>query len=350
MERMEALGSVLDAVVADRKIPSASLTVRADGREVFHGTRGVARLLPERPAAEDQPYDLASVTKALAASTVTAWALESGRIRLDDQVARWVPDVDPRIVVRHLLEHTSGYPAWRPLYEEAFDAWGLAETRRQLLRAARCTPLAAPPGEKHVYSDLGMIVLLQLLEAVGDDRFDQLLLRHVLQPAGVEDVRWGWPGAAATELCPVRGVVVEGTVHDLNCAALGGVSAHAGLFAPSRAVAELAERLMFAALDPDAHAGLPGRTLARLWASPGVGTHRGGWDSISEGYSSTGKYFPKDAVGHLGYTGTSVWIVPSKRVVVALLTNRVHPDDDKGRIKEVRPIVHDAVASALGWG
>ena len=200
-----------------------------------------------------------------------------------------------------------------------------------------------------MYSDIGFMILLALVEEVAGRSFDYLFRRRVLDRAGVDDLRWGWPGAAATEICPVRGVLVEGTVHDLNCAALGGVSTHAGLFGTARSVALLAERLMDAVLEPKAHKGLPGRTLGRFWRMDGPGSHKGGWDTKSDPYTSTGRYWPDDAIGHLGYTGTSVWLSPSKRTICAFLTNRVHPKDDKGPIREIRPLVHDAVAKELGW-
>jgi CubicO group peptidase (beta-lactamase class C family) len=219
-----------------------------------------------------------------------------------------------------------------------------------LLQSARRTPLQAEPGARHCYSDLGFLVLLQVLEAASGRSFEALFRERVVKPSGVTDFRWGWPGAAATESCPVRQILVEGTVHDLNCASLGGVSSHAGLFGTARSVAALAEQLMFAAAAPANHPDLPGHAISTLWNLEGPGSHRGGWDSRSDVYTSTGRFFPPDTVGHLGYTGTSVWIAPSRRTVVAFLTNRVHPIDDKEPIRAIRPQIHDAVALALGWG
>ena len=337
-------------ILSRYRIPSVSLAVRTDAREVLHATVGHARLDPARPAAEDQPYDLASLTKALAGAPVTAALVAAGRVSWEDPVAAVLADVDPRVTVAHLLAHSAGYPAWRPLYAEAKDAWGLAETRRLLLGVARRTPLESAPGTAHRYSDLGFLVLLDLLETVGEAPFDVLFRERILEPAGIGDLHWGWPGAAATEACPVRGFVVEGTVHDLNAAALGGVSTHAGLFGPARTVAELAEALMLAALRHPAHAALPGRALRQQWQLTGPGTHRGGWDTVTrDGYTSTGRFFPRDALGHLGYTGTSVWVVPSRRTTIAVLTNRIHPEDDLTGIRAARPAIHDAVARMLGW-
>ena len=343
-----SLRHAVTRAVREAGIPSISICVRVDGTERLHVTEGVARRTPERIAVEDQAYDLASVTKALAGATVAASLLEEGALDLDTPVARWFPHVDGRISIAHLLTHSSGIPAWNEFYKLADGAWGLSSTRTRILEAATRTPLEAEPGTQHRYSDIGFLILLAVLEQVGGDRIDHLFHDRVSRPSGVQDLAWGWPGAAATEHCPVRDAVVEGTVHDLNCAAMGGISSHAGLFGTARAVATLGERLMNAVASPET-SPLPGRGLARLWALRGAGSHAGGWDRISKGYTSTGRFFPPDTVGHLGYTGTSLWVVPSRRTSVALLTNRVHPTDDKTGIREMRPFLHDAVAMALGW-
>ncbi len=344
---MEDVRGTLDAVAAERRIPSLSLCVVVDGVERFHHTVGAARTVPRRDARADQAYDLASVTKALAGATVIASLVEEGRFDLETPVARWFPEVDARAVVRHLLLHASGWPAWRPFYAEVQGAWGTASARDQVLRAIRAVPMETEPGTRHVYSDLGFMTLMAIAEAETDQSFDALFRERIQEPSGIADLRWGWPTAAATELCPIRDILIEGTVHDLNCASLGGVSAHAGLFGNARAVAGLADALRQAVAGE--RTDLPGRTLREMWATAGPGSHRGGWDSPSDGYTSTGRWFPQDSRGHLGYTGTSVWVVPSRRTTVALLTNRVHPVDDKEPIRAARPRIHDAVARALGW-
>ena len=346
---VNALRDEVEAIVARTTIPSVSLNVIVSGWEAFHHTAGLARTDPPRPAREDQPYDLASLTKALAGSTVTASLIEEGRLSLDLSVHEILPEVDPRVTLAHLLTHSGGLPKWNAFYAEPDTAWGLEETRRRILRAARHTDLEREPGSAHVYTDVGFLLLLAVIEEVTGQHFDQAFHERVLVPAGEHELRWGWPGAAATEKCAYRGFVVEGTVHDLNCAALGGISTHAGLFAPARAVSRLAWQLLRAVKDPDSSA-LPGRTLGQLWTLRGAGSHVGGWDTPTRGgYTSTGRCFPDDSVGHLGYTGTSLWIVPSRDTVVTLLTNRVHPTDTLDAIRAARPRIHDAMAEALGW-
>ncbi len=343
---MQRVAAEIDALVAEGRIPSASIVVRVEGELALLHTAGRARLEPERPAVLHQAYDLASVTKPLAGATVASELLRRGELSLDDRAARFVPEVDPRITVRMLLQHVSGYPPWAPLHDRVpRSAWGTAEARATILAEARRSPLAAEPGATHAYSDLGFLVLLQVLEAVGgplDGQLDRILARAGLAGA----VRWGWEGAAATEDCPLRGEVIEGRVHDPNAFAMGGVSTHAGLFGTAASVAAVAEGLLDAArgVRDDLPSPLP------LWAAKGLGSHRAGWDGVSRGaYTSTGRGWPDDGVGHLGYTGCSLWIAPRARVVVAFFTNRIHPTDDKGPIRAARPRVHDAVARALGW-
>ncbi|MFT4625031.1 MAG: CubicO group peptidase (beta-lactamase class C family) [Myxococcota bacterium] len=346
---MPDLPHELERLTRAHSVPSASLCVLVDGRVEALATTGAARLSPYRQAAEEQPYDLASVTKALVGSSITASLLADGLLDLDAPAARWVPTVDPRVRVGHLLTHCSGLPPWRPLFEHTGAAWGTAEARAQVIARACATPVATAPGDRHAYSDLGFIALLAVLEAAGEARLDQLFAERILRPAAQHDLSWGWPEAAATELCPVRDRVVVGTVHDLNCAAMGGISTHAGLFGTALSTARLADAFRVAVAAPE-YSDLPGTALRTLWCARGPGSHCGGWDRVTRGgYTSTGEFFPDDSVGHLGYTGTSVWVVPSRRTTVALLSNRVHPSDDKAGIRALRPAIHDAVAQHLGW-
>lgn len=346
---MSTVEDLLCRIVTETGIPSASLVVRSEGQEVLALTRGLARRSPERPAAPDQAYDLASVTKLVAGTTVAASLVADGSLPLDRPVVELLTDptgLDLRITPRHLLQHTSGLPAWAPLYEQVTGGWGTEEARRAVITGARM-PVLHDPGAVACYSDLGFLVLLEVLEAVGGAPFDVLFQQRVLGPLRLTDLRFGWPGAAATEDCPVRGFVVEGTVHDLNCASMGGISTHAGLFGTARAVAAVGQAILDAIREDGSP--LPGSALRTFAAAQGPGSHRLGFDGISAGYTSTGAFFPPDTLGHLGYTGTSVWMTPSRNTVVVLLTNRVHPLDDKETIRAVRPQVHDAVARFLGW-
>lgn len=342
---MQEVVDAVEAVHGEGQVPSLSVHVRVEGRVALHHTVGEARRSPSpRPAAADQRYDLASVTKVVAGATVTARHLAGGALRLDDPAARFVPGADPRVTVRHLLTHASGLPAWAPLHAAVpVAAWGTPAARARILDDALATALVAPPGSVHAYSDLGFLWLLRVLEALGGPLDAQVAA--ILGPAGLGALSYDGAGAAATEDCPLRGRVLEGEVHDANCAAMGGVSTHAGLFGDAAALAAFGDAAIDAARG--ARDDLP--SPVALWACAGPGSHRGGWDGVTPGASSTGGGWPPDTVGHLGYTGTSLWLSPSRRVVVALLTNRIHPVDDKAPIRAARPRVHQAVARALRW-
>lgn len=331
---------LLDGLVPG--ISSLSVVVCVDGVERFHHTVGCARLDPQRAAEPDQVYDLASLTKALVGSTVAAALAAEARLDLDATV----PGAPPGVTTLQLLQHVSGWPAWAPLYGNQENP-GTPATRERIIDAAFAVAPVATAGTRYAYSDVGFVALLRVLERAGGAPLDVLFQRLICDRAGM-DVRFGWPGAAATELCPLRGRMIEGEVHDPNAWWMGGICAHAGLFGSARAVAGLCDALRVSVERGDA--ALAGPDLRRLWNCRGLGSHVGGWDTPSRGgYTSTGASFPDDAVGHLGYTGTSAWIVPSRRTVVVVLTNRIHPVDDKAAIRAARPVIHDAVAAALGW-
>lgn len=321
-----------------------SVCVRVAGAEVLQHTAGFASRAPCVPAAPTQVFDLASLTKALCTAPVVAALLGDGALRLDTPVADALPHFDRRVTVGQLLAHSSGLAAWAPLYEGITNP-GTTAARAEIIAKATHAPLTAPPGARHVYSDLGFLTLLAIVEAVTGSRIDRVFAQRVADPAGVS-LSWGSPDAAATEDCPVRGGVVQGVVHDLNAFAMGGVSSHAGLFGSADAVARLAEALLDAA--EGRRDDMP--SLASQWRAAGPGSHRGGWDTVTQGgYTSTGSFWPADGRGHLGYTGTSLWVAPRRRTVVAMLTNRVHPTDVLGPIRAARPRIHDAIARALGW-
>jgi CubicO group peptidase (beta-lactamase class C family) len=246
-----------------------------------------------------------------------------GSLGLEDPVCRWVEGVDRELEVRHLLQHSGGYPAWRPFFEEFSSLKpGSMEVKAAILEAIVQTPLQSRPGIQHCYSDLGFLLLQAVVECCGELSLRELFQKLVQEPAGVE-LCFGWPGAAATENCPVRGRVMEGEVHDLNAWWLGGVAGHAGLFGPVGEVGKLAEWWLQGFKGENTL--LPQSLVARFWQSKGPGSHQLGWDGVTPGASSAGSLWPKDGVGHLGFTGCSLWIAPKQEVIVTLLTNRVHP-------------------------
>jgi len=301
-------------------------------------------------------YDLASVTKVLTALTV-ARRVEAGRLGWQDTLGDVVPEALGGMCWEALLSHRAGLPAWAPLYERIGDrvgpeAWRLAlDTLATLPRTAHATPTPA------VYSDLGYILAGSGLETLSGASLAELVAAEVTGPLGLTEAlrfrgvgsQWRDPSVAPTERCPWRGRVMQGEVHDENAYALGGVAGHAGMFGTARSLAVLG----LAALDALAgqSAWLSQATMTAMVAPRPGGTHRLGWDGRSAEGSSAGTRMGPRAFGHLGFTGTSLWCDPDAGVVVALVSNRVHPTRDNLGIRALRPAFHDAVMAAfLGFG
>lgn len=353
-----AIDDVLAAAIAAGVCSAAAVAVGAPGRSGrWH--QGTTRAVPDRgaPIVPATRFDLASLTKPIATATVVQDLIARGRLALDAVAARWLPGLDPAITVGHLLGHASGLPAHVKLYERlwAGERVGDLDARASLVAMAVATPLERGPGGAAVYSDLGYIALAAVAERAGDAPFEALVAEALapleLSATGFVDLRTPGPrpDAPATELCPRRGLVV-GEVHDENAHAGGGVAGHAGLFAPLDDVARFA-----AALARGPRDGVGRITAAQLAhaftaaAAPAT-SWRLGWDtpSTTPGVSHAGDAWPRThAVGHLGFTGTSVWLDWARGRYAVLLTNRVHPSRDRpeaARIKELRRAVGD-----LAW-
>lgn len=355
-DRWSTVLQLLHRATADRVAPAAALCVHTDEGVELLAELGHAELVPRRIGVRrDQPFDLASITKVVGTTLLCEALVRAGLLDIAEPLSDVLPGAPAGVCVHHCLSHTSGYPAWRRLFDEAEAeqlAWGTSDTRDTLLQRAYTRPLQAVPGERHRYSDVGMMALCAYLERSFGSRFDVLWQRYVGDPSGL-DLRFGWPGAAATEACPLRKRVVCGEVHDLNCAVLGGISTHAGLFGCAREVARAGRLALerYRSEDP---------TTKAFWTHRAAGSHHLGWDGVTPGASSAGPRWPLDGVGHLGFTGGSLWIAPRAGVVVALLTNRVHPVLEGGAVpgaplarrtaafRALRPAVHTAVADVLG--
>lgn len=360
--RLPGVSAVLAGAHAEGIAPALSAAVLREGRPVHLERLGDARRVPSpRPLGEADLFDLASLTK-LFTATVAARLVAAGRLELDAPASRWLEGLSGEkraITLRHLLAHASGLPAWRPLWQPLRAGAAL-----EALLAAE--PLEARPGTRALYSDLGFLALGLALERAGGAILDRLVQDLVLAPLGLGDtffLREGDPAAAArraahrfaaTRLAPSRGRVLEGEVDDDNAWAAGGVAGHAGLFSRAREVAAFGEAWR-AALDGRSPF-LP-REVAAEFArrDPTPGSDRAlGWDTPSGPETSLGARLgrgPRGAVGHLGYTGTSLWLDLDAGLVCVLLTNHCHPGGaDKARIRGLRRRFHDAVAGSPGAG
>ncbi len=343
---------LLDSAVAAGAAPGAVVAVSVRGQRFIHGTGRLAGDDP-RPPGPGTVYDLASLTKVVALTTGLMLAVDDGLLGLDDPVARHLPSFrgpgKEHVTIRHLLTHSAGLPAHRRLWTET-PHWSTA------LLLVNATPLDTVPGARTVYSDLGAIVLTQVLERVTGRPLDAYLAERVFRPLGMRATRFrppvAWlPRAAPTEDDPWRGRVLRGEVHDENAAWLGGVSGHAGLFGDARDLVRFGEWLL-AGVTGGTGGGTtdwpvpPPRSAREFVRRQAVvpGSSRAlGWDTPSPG-SSAGTRLSPASYGHTGFTGTSIWTDPTRGLVVVLLTNRVHPSRANQRHAALRPLVADRAA------
>jgi CubicO group peptidase (beta-lactamase class C family) len=248
------------------------------------------------------------------------------------------------LTLRMLLAHSSGLPAYDRLFLRA-------KTREDLLQAAFNTRLTAAPGSRAEYSDIGFIILGVVLERLADEALDTFCQREIFGPLGMTHTTFNPAPALKSSIPPTaddrtfRHRIIQGEVQDENASVLGGVAAHAGLFSTAEDLAIFAHAMLNAG-----HPILRSTTIelySRRESSP-EGTSRAlGWDTPSVP-SQSGKYLSPDSFGHLGYTGTSLWIDPNRQLSIALLTNRTWFDCQNQAIKQVRPAFHDAVIEGLG--
>lgn len=294
-------------------------------------------------------YDLASVTKVIATTVVCMLLYERGKLRLEQRIVEVLPEFagkDPRrpqVTFRMLLAHSSGLPAYARLFETA-------QNRRQLLEQAFQLPLSSEPGIRAEYSDIGFILLGEAVERIAGEALDHFCAREIFAPLHIQSMSFN-PAAERKALIPptendrgFRHRVIQGEVNDENAWVMGGIAGHAGCFSTALDVAVLAE-CMLASGAPllDLHTV---ELFTRRELTPAGTSHALGWDTPSLP-SQSGKYFSPRSYGHLGFTGTSLWIDPERRLSVTLLSNRTWPDRGSQGIKQIRPAFHDAVIEAL---
>lgn len=366
---LQGLDTLLWQATQDGTVPGAVICVAYRGQVVWHQAYGMATLMPQpQPMQRYTRFDMASLTKVIATTSLLLLAHHEGCCRLSDPLARFYPRLADAplgtVTLRHLLAHCGGLDAWLPLYQTLWPNGTLGyrgvepqAQRRQAAQLVLQRPLAYAPGSRTVYSDLGFILLADILEQQYHQTLDVLFERLVAQPLGLRGIGYNplsreaaRMAYAATEACSWRQRVLQGEVHDENAWAMGGVAGHAGLFASAEEIWRFAHCLIEVAAGR--HVGWLSSALLRdSWQRQEmpVGTTRAlGWDTPTPGRSTSGKYFSAASIGHLGFTGCSLWIDLQQQVTVVLCTNRVHPSRQATGIVRLRPQVHNAVMSALG--
>ncbi len=356
--RLAPAARTLDSAIAAGAAPGAVLAVSLGG---LHFEHSIGKLAVDDPRPPDGRtlYDMASLTKVVALTTLAMMAVDEGKIALDSPVVHYLPEFargsgeKSRVIVRDLLLHDSGLPP-----DPVPPLWKHPGSRHDALLEALAANLDTVPGARMVYSDLGAITLATILERAYGTRIDALFAERVATPLGFTRMRYLPPREwraeiASTEIEQVPGrptTALRGDVHDENAWRLEGVSGHAGLFSDADDLLRFGEWVLAGSLGRTVVGPLQPPAEFTTWSvrqnQPEGSSRALGWDTPSEN-SSAGSYTSARSFGHTGYTGTSIWIDPTRDIVIVLLTNRVNPTRDTPKFGMVRAVVADAVIRSL---
>jgi CubicO group peptidase (beta-lactamase class C family) len=346
----DSVQAVLDRAVADGAFPGAFAAVGTSAGVVAEYGAGRLDAADAQRPDRSTVWDLASLTKVVGTTSALLQLVGEGRVGLDTPVVRYLPAWQAAgasaVTVRQLLTHSSGLPAWRALYKEA-------ATADEALRHVYATGPDTLPGVRYLYSDLGFILLGQLVEQVAGMPLAAYDSARVFAPLGMRDTRYRPPASwrrriAPTEQDPWRQRQVRGEVHDENAFRLDGVAGHAGLFSSGRDLSRLAQLyLRHGVLDGGGRLFDSATVATFTQAQDPARSHRAlGWETPTPGNSAGRRLSPR-AFGHTGFTGTSLWMDPGRNLYVLLLSNRVNPTRENRKIGAVRTALADAVVGAL---
>lgn len=350
---VEKAFAVLEVAVKEKKVPGAVAVIGRNGYALKPRAFGYAVLQPEViPMTSETIFDLASLTKMIVTNTSIMILSEQGKIGLDDPVALYLPEFKTggkeKITIRQLLTHTSGFPAFKRYYSSI-------KGREDYYKAICMEDLAAEPGTKHTYSDIGYKTLGFIVEKVSGKDLKAFSGEHIFEPLGMKHTRYNPPASwkkkcAATEIWPLyKKRLAWGEAHDENANAMGGVAGHAGLFSTSHDLAIFCQMLVNGGKYGDIRI-LDPRTVREFYTpqlDPGISEQQGmGWILAGEEVGDTGG-LGKGSFGHTGFTGTSIWINPQYNTFAILLTNAIHPDRNNADRASARKPFHQAVKEAM---
>jgi uncharacterized protein YbbC (DUF1343 family)/CubicO group peptidase (beta-lactamase class C family) len=348
-----AVDDQIEDAVQSGLIPGAVLVVGHDGAVVYRKAYGDRALIPQRePMTVDTIFDAASLTKVIATTPSLMKLFEQGKLRIDDPVTRYLPQFQggkSDIEIRDLMTHFSGL---RPDLD-LNPAWSGYETG--IHRALIDKPVR-PPGLRFVYSDINFILLGEIVHRLSGEMLSDYARENIFKPLGMNESQFQPPGSlipriAPTEIDPDTGKPLRGAVHDDTSRYMGGVAGHAGLFTTADDLAKFAQMMVDRGALPDGRRLFSAATVEKFTSPASPADQpilRGlGWDIDSPYSSNRGELFPIGSYGHTGFTGTSVWIDPTSRTYVILLTNVVHPHRGKS-LSSFRSKVATIVAASYG--
>jgi len=348
---------LLEDAIAAGATPGAVVVVgRSDGMVV---ERALGRLTyePGAPVVDvDTIYDLASLTKVIVTTSLAMLLHERSQLDLDAPVGTYLPEFSgedkDRVSVADLLAHCGGLLWWTDLYRQ-FPGRSPAQSKQAYVEAICELPLDYAPRTKTVYSDLGFLLLGEILERLTGAPLDSLGISEIFEPLGLTGVQYNPSESLRSRIAPTeedewRGTLLQGVVHDENAYGLGGVAPHAGLFSPAHGIVPFARMLLSGGVS-DTGRFCKAETIEYFTTRAGLAPDSSralGWDTPAP-RSSCGTSFSGRSFGHTGFTGTSLWIDPERDLFSILLTNRVHPSRENPKLAALRPAFHDALAEVL---
>lgn len=357
-ERFASTYKVLEEAIRNKAFPGCAFAVLFAGEIVALDGLGHFTYDAESPEVTiNTVYDLASLTKVLATTSMAMLLHDRQLLSLDQTLFALLPAFAAgapagssrrRVTIRMLLDHSSGLPGYARLFESA-------HTPEALYHAALQLPLEAEPGSRTEYSDIGFLFLGRALEHLAGEEMDSFCRREIFQPLCMDTTHYcpppGWKDSIPpTEVdTAFRHSVVKGEVNDENTAVLGGVSGQAGLFSNALDLLHYARCILSGGKAENGKQLFQPETVRHFMTrshQPPGSSRALGWDTPTKP-SSSGRYFSDTSVGHLGFTGTSLWIDPETSLAAVLLTNRTWPDRQNHSIREIRPQFYDAVAGTL---
>lgn len=354
--------ALLEKAVRDRVFPGCAFAVLDTGnaQTAEQSAHAVGRFTYEPDSSRVEPgtiFDLASLTKVLATTAAIMRLYDRGQLALGAPLTEWLPEFaaadgsDTRrsgVTLRMLLDHSSGLPGYARLFESAND-------RLAMIDACLRQPLTADPGARAEYSDIGFMILGYLVEKIAGERLDSFCQREIFAPLGMSTTRFCPEQELRASIPPTeddrhfRHRIIQGEVHDENAFVMGGVAGHAGVFSNAVDLLRFARGVLANGLTPSGTQLFAAQTVAHFAerAHQPPGTSRAlGWDTPSVP-SSSGNLFSARSIGHLGFTGTSLWIDLEAGIAVTLLTNRTWPNRSNQAIRELRPRFHDTLRREL---
>ncbi len=345
------LEATMEKAVSDTVFPGASLAVLYKGEVVFHKAFGrMTYSLQSRPAETTTLYDLASLTKAVATTSIAMELVERDSLSLQAAVSHYLPGFakngKERVTIEQLMRHTSGLRA------HTFFAKSCT-TPEELFKAIEADTLLTAPGTKTLYSDFNFMLLGKIIENITGHTLAANFHQRFAAPLGMSSTMFTPPPSLAWRIAPVEQdtlwpfKVPRPLVNDQNAALLDGIAGHAGLFSTTGDLLVMMKMIMQGgSLN---HRDYFRPATLRKFLSRTEYPRAIGWDLCSlDGHSSAGELFSSSSYGHLGYTGTSIWVDPEKELAVILLSNRVYPSSENIKIRKFRPLLHNSVVQCLG--